>query len=136
MNITNNHKTGLSPFDRFQSIILESRQFREECERSVTKSKALLEVSSSLANDTQEQLELSMILKEEMLSNKCEALSILKLGIEVETLNKSQPVSVNYWEELKIVEETLAELDLISITPENKILQKLRHKFLNLSYLP
>jgi hypothetical protein len=123
----------MSLIDRVNKVRLESSKFRKACAKSMTKSKILVAVSSRLIDENQEQLEQSMILKEEMIANKCENLSIMEYVRKDKKLNNIHPL---YYKELRIIEERLAELDKFSISDENKSLQELRKQFLTLSFLP
>ena len=128
-----NHSTEMSLIDRVNKVRLESSKFREACARSMIKSKVLAAVSSRLIDENQEQLEQSMILKEEMIAKKCEDLSIMDYVRKDKKPCKIHPL---HYKELRIIEEMLAELDKFLISDENKSLQELRKQFLALSFLP
>ncbi len=114
MNYAKTSRNDFSANDRVESILLESKRFREACAKTMKISKALSDASSRKIDENQMHLEQSIILKEEIIANKCEAISIAKHAIKGKKIHDFYPVHRSCNEELKMVEEMLAELEKIS----------------------
>ncbi len=88
---------------RFEDIRAEAGRFRKEIAHNVVRAEDLKNTSYELLLAYQELLEESVVLKEEMIVTKSEALSIFELGCKAEKLNGSNPVSISYNEERKLI---------------------------------
>jgi hypothetical protein len=115
--------------ERAQKINEESQGFVEQC-------KITIQASRHLRNDTSWLIEESMVLKEEVIADRCKSLAIYKLANSSKKFRDGEDMHA-----LSINEDTAIALQMIEDLKQTRIsmtspLHNLRSRLLALSYLP
>ena len=115
--------------ERAQQIIEESQGFVEQCQITI-------QASRHLQNNTAWLIEKSMVLKEEVIADRCKSLAIYKLANMSKKFRDGEDMH-----SLSINEDTTIALQMIEDLKQTRIsitspLHTLRSRLLALSYLP
>jgi hypothetical protein len=121
--------------EEFERILAESRNFRDECKKTILASKQLCDESYKLTKEIKHTSEEAAVLLEEEIVLKEEALAILKIAQDGKEMNKLSS-AYSIVEEKRVDIKNLYEmLSKIKIDETNLPLFELKKKFDKLSFL-
>ena len=120
---------------RLDNILKESKQFQRECQKHRLASKNNIKNASNIINKLQNETEKGMVLLEERIVIKQEALSLLELTCRGKEDGHMDSINRSMIAEKEVISDFQQQLGKIDISEDNLPLLKLREKFRDLSCL-